>query len=81
LLNICYYELNTKDIFSFVTISTYRFSAVTVFSFGMAKLLTSLVMTGCKCENLRARNQQVGYNKNILISMVNETRLQNFQKN
>ena len=37
-------------------------------------------MTGCKCENLRARNKQVDYNKNILISIVNETRLKNFQK-
>ena len=59
----------------FAAISTYRFSAVTVYSFGMAKLLTTLVMTGGKCENLRARNKQVGYNKNILISIVNETRL------
>ena len=49
-------------------------------SFGMANLLTTLVVTGCKCENLRVTNKQVDYNKNILISIVNETRLQNFQK-
>ena len=65
----------------FSAISTYRFSSVIVLSFGMAKFLTTLVVTGCKCENLRVTNKQVDYNKNILISIVNETRLENFQKN
>ena len=64
----------------FAAISTYRFSLVMVLSFGTAKFLTTLVVTGCKCENLRVTNKQVDYNKNILISIVNETRLQSFQK-
>ena len=64
----------------FAAISTHRFSSVIVLSFGMAKFLITLVVTGCKCENLRVTNKQVDYNKNILISIVNETRLQNFQK-
>ena len=64
----------------FAAISTYRFSSVIVLSFGMAKFLLTLVVTDCKCENLRVTNKQVDYNKNILISIVNETRLKNFQK-
>jgi len=38
-------------------------------------------VTGCKCENLRAMNKQIDYNKNILISIVNETRLAKLSKN
>ena len=34
-------------------------------SFGVAKFLIPLDLKGCRCESLKSRNNQVGYNKNI----------------